>query len=127
MKSVVNTDQAPAAIGPYSQAIKAGSFLFISGQIPVDPVTGTVVAGDVAAQTKRVLDNITAILNSENLSLANVVKTTVFLADMNDFQTVNQVYGEFFSQDAPARGCVQVARLPKDVAVEIEAIAYLAC
>ena len=125
MKSVVTTDKAPAAIGPYSQAIKAGSFLFISGQIPVDPATGTVVSGDVAAQTKKVLDNITAILKSENLELENVVKTTVFLTDMNDFQTVNQVYGEYFSQDAPARGCVQVARLPKDVSVEIEAIAYL--
>ncbi|MBP2638736.1 MAG: ridA [Firmicutes bacterium] len=125
MKSVVTTDKAPAAIGPYSQAIKAGSFMFISGQIPVDPATGTVVSGGVAAQTKKVLDNITAILKSENLNLGNVVKTTVFLTDMNDFQTVNQVYGEYFSQDAPARGCVQVARLPKDVSVEIEAIAHL--
>jgi 2-iminobutanoate/2-iminopropanoate deaminase len=125
MKSVVNTDKAPAAIGPYSQAIKAGNFLFISGQIPVNPATGEVVAGDVAAQTKQVLENIKAILESENLKLGNVVKTSVFLADMNDFQTVNQVYGEYFSQDAPARGCVQVARLPKDVSVEIEAIAYL--
>ena len=125
MKTVVNTNQAPAAIGPYSQAIKAGGFLFISGQIPVDPVTGDVVSGDVAAQAKQVLDNITVILKSQNLDLGNVVKTTVFLADMNDFQTVNRVYGEYFSQDAPARGCVQVARLPKDVSVEIEAIAYL--
>ncbi|HWR43706.1 RidA family protein [Sporomusa sp.] len=125
MKCVVNTDQAPAAIGPYSQAIKAGGFLFISGQIPVEPATGTVVPGSVAAQTKQVLDNITAILKSENLNLGNVVKTTVFLSDMNDFQAVNQVYGEYFSQAAPARGCVQVARLPKDVSVEIEAIAYL--
>ena len=125
MKTVVNTNQAPAAIGPYSQAIKAGGFLFISGQIPVDPVTGDVVSGDVAAQAKQVLDNITVILKSQNLDLGNVEKTTVFLADMNDFQTVNRVYGEYFSQDAPARGCVQVARLPKDVSVEIEAIAYL--
>lgn len=125
MKSVVNTDQAPAAIGPYSQAIKAGGFLFVSGQIPVDPATGAVVPGGVAAQTKQVLENITAILKSQNLTLENVVKTSVFLADMNDFQTVNQVYGEYFSQAAPARGCVQVARLPKDVSVEIEAIAYL--
>ncbi|HWR39589.1 MAG TPA: RidA family protein [Patescibacteria group bacterium] len=125
MKKVVNTDQAPAAIGPYSQAIKAGGFLFVSGQIPVDPATGDVVPGDVAAQTKQVLENITAILKSENISLANVVKTAVFLTDMNDFQMVNQVYGEYFSTDAPARGCVQVARLPKDVSVEIEAIACL--
>ncbi|MBU2702409.1 2-iminobutanoate/2-iminopropanoate deaminase [Sporomusaceae bacterium BoRhaA] len=125
MKSVVNTDKAPAAIGPYSQAIKAGSFMFISGQIPVDPTTGTVVSGGVAEQTKQALDNLTAILRSENLGLENVVKTTVFLIDLNDFQTVNQVYGEYFSQDAPARCCVQIARLPKDVSVEIEAIAYL--
>lgn len=125
MKNVVNTDKAPAAIGPYSQAIKAGNFMFISGQIPVDPATGTVVSGGIAAQTKQALENITAILKSENLSLGNVVKTTVFLTDMNDFQTVNQVYGEYFSQDAPARSCIQVARLPKDVSVEIEAIVKL--
>jgi 2-iminobutanoate/2-iminopropanoate deaminase len=125
MKNVVNTDKAPAAIGPYSQAIKAGNFMFISGQIPVDPATGTVVSGGIAAQTKQALENITAILKSENISLGNVVKTTVFLTDMNDFQTVNQVYGEYFSQDAPARSCIQVARLPKDVSVEIEAIVKL--
>jgi 2-iminobutanoate/2-iminopropanoate deaminase len=125
MKTVVNTEKAPAAIGPYSQAIKAGNLLFISGQIPVDPASGNVVSGDVAAQTKQVLDNITAILECQNLTLKNVVKTTVFLADLNDFQAVNQVYGKYFSQDAPARACVQISRLPKDVAVEIEAIAYL--
>lgn len=125
MKSVIHTDKAPAAIGPYSQAIKAGNFMFVSGQIPVDPATGNVVDGGIAAQTKQVLENITAILKSADMGLEHVVKTTVFLADLNDFQAVNQVYGEYFSQDAPARGCVQVARLPKDVAIEIEAIAYL--
>jgi len=125
MKSVVTTDKAPAAIGPYSQAIKAGSFMFISGQIPVDPKDGNIVAGGIVAQTKQVLDNLTAILKSENLTMKNVVKTTVFLADMNDFQTLNKIYGECFCQDAPARSCVQITRLPKDVLVEIEAIAYL--
>lgn len=125
MKSVIKTDKAPAAIGPYSQAIKVGNFMFISGQIPVDPANGSVVSGGVGAQTRQVLDNITAILDVENLTLKNVVKTIVFLVDMNDFQMVNQIYGEYFSQDAPARGCVQVARLPKDVSVEIEAIVYL--
>jgi 2-iminobutanoate/2-iminopropanoate deaminase len=125
MKSIVNTDKAPAAIGPYSQAVKAGNFMFISGQIPVDPTTGNVVSGGVAAQTKMVLDNITAILNSQNLELGNVVKTTVFLTDLNDFEAVNKVYGEYFAKDAPARCCVQIGRLPKGVSIEIEAIAYL--
>lgn len=125
MKSVVNTDKAPAAIGPYSQAIKAGNIMFISGQIPVDPANGTVVSGGIAAQTKMVLDNISAILKHENLELGNVVKTTVFLTDLNDFQTVNRVYGEYFSKDAPARCCVQIGKLPKGVSIEIEAVAYL--
>ena len=125
MKIVVNTDKAPGAIGPYSQGIKAGGFMFVSGQIPVDPTTGQVVSGGIAAQTKQALDNISAILKAENLKLGDVVKTTVFLMDMNDFQTVNQVYGEYFSQDAPARSCVQVSKLPKDVLIEIEVIVCL--
>lgn len=125
MKSVVATDKAPSAIGPYSQAIKTGGLLFVSGQIPVDPATGEVVAGDVAAQTRQAIKNIFAILQSQHIGLENVVKATVFLTDMNDFPIVNQVYGEYFPQAAPARSCVQVARLPKDVSVEIETIAYL--
>lgn len=125
MKSVVATDRAPSAIGPYSQAIKTGGLLFVSGQIPVDPATGEVVAGDVAAQTRQAIKNIIAILQSQNIGLENVVKATVFLTDMNDFPIVNQVYGEYFPQAAPSRSCVQVARLPKDVSVEIETIAYL--
>lgn len=125
MKSVVTTDKAPAAIGPYSQAIQTGGLLFISGQIPVDPATGEVVTGDVAAQTRQAIKNINAILQSQGIGLENVVKATVFLTDMNDFPIVNQVYGEYFPQAAPARSCVQVARLPKDVSVEIETIACL--
>ncbi|TCL37583.1 2-iminobutanoate/2-iminopropanoate deaminase [Anaerospora hongkongensis] len=125
MKSVVTTDKAPAAIGPYSQAIQTGGLLFISGQIPVDPATGEVVTGDVAAQTRQAIKNIIAILQSQGIGLENVVKATVFLTDMNDFPIVNQVYGEYFPQAAPARSCVQVARLPKDVSVEIETIACL--
>lgn len=125
MKSVITTDKAPAAIGPYSQAIQTGGLLFISGQIPVDPATGEVVTGDVAAQTRQAIKNIIAILQSQGIGLENVVKATVFLTDMNDFPIVNQVYGEYFPQAAPARSCVQVARLPKDVSVEIETIACL--
>ena len=124
MNIVVNTEKAPKAIGPYSQAIIAGNFMFISGQIGVNPATGNIVPGGVAEQTKQVLNNIKAILGSENLTLKDVVKTTVFLTDMDDFQTVNAIYGEYFPQESPARGCVQVGRLPKDVAIEIEAIAY---
>jgi len=125
MKKVVHTDQAPAAIGPYSQAIQAGGFLFISGQIPVDPATGEVAAGGIEAQTHQVLKNLTAILASQDLGLDRVVKTGVFLQNMEDFQTVNRIYGEYFNSQPPARACVQVARLPKDVLVEIEAIAVV--
>jgi 2-iminobutanoate/2-iminopropanoate deaminase len=125
MKTIVTTDQAPAAIGPYSQAIKAGGFLFISGQIPVDPATGEIVGGGVTAQTKQSLVNIQNILRSQKLGLESVVKTTVFLANMDDFQAVNKVYGEYFTEGAPARACVQVAKLPKAALVEIEAIAIL--
>ena len=123
MKTIIHTEKAPAAIGPYSQAVKAGGFIFVSGQIPVDPATGEVVAGGVEAQTKQVLENLTAILNSQGLGLDAVVKTSVFIKDMNDFQKINAVYGEYFKSEYPARACVEVARLPKDVLVEIEAIA----
>lgn len=120
MKTVINTEKAPQAIGPYSQAIKANGFLFASGQIPLDPQTGEIVAGGIVEQTHQVLKNIQAILGSEGLSFDSVVKTTVFLKDMNDFGAVNNVYAEYFSQPAPARACVQVGKLPKDVSVEIE-------
>ncbi len=123
MKTIVATDQAPQAIGPYSQAVKANGFLFLSGQIPLDPVTGQLVYGGVAMQTRQSLVNIKAVLAKEGLTLENVVKTTVFLHDMNDFAAMNTVYAEFFPAGPPARSTVQVARLPKDAAVEIEVVA----
>ncbi len=123
MKTIVATDQAPQAIGPYSQAVKANGFLFLSGQIPLDPVTGQLVYGGVAMQTRQSLVNIKAVLAKEGLTLENVVKTTVFLHDMNDFAAMNTVYAEFFPAEPPARSTVQVARLPKDAAVEIEVVA----
>lgn len=123
MKTVIATEKAPQAIGPYSQAIKANGFLFVSGQIPLDPVTGQIVYGGVDTQTRQVFANLQAILEKEGLGFANVVKATVFLADMNDFAEVNGIYAEFFPSQPPARACVEVARLPKDVRVEIEVIA----
>lgn len=122
MKTVVFTDGAPKAIGPYSQAIKANGFLFISGQLPVNPVIGNVPEG-IEEQTRQSLENLKAILQSEELNFADVVKTTVFLKDMNDFAAMNAVYATYFTDEAPARACVQVAKLPKDVRVEIELIA----
>lgn len=123
-KQVLKSDRAPKAIGPYSQAIRAGGFIFVSGQVPADPVSGEVVSDDVAVQTERVLNNIKNILSDSGATLADVVKTTIFLTDMNDFQTVNKVYSKFFPQDPPARSTVQVVRLPRDVRVEIESIAW---
>lgn len=123
MKKVINTDKAPKAIGPYSQAVEAAGFIFASGQIPIVPTTGEIVEGSIEEQTKQVLSNIHAILDEKNLCFADVVKTTVFLADMNDFAAVNAIYGEAFPENPPARSCVQVARLPKDVKIEIEIIA----
>ncbi|WP_371364271.1 2-iminobutanoate/2-iminopropanoate deaminase [Sporomusa rhizae] len=123
MKQVINTDKAPKAIGPYSQAIKANGFLFVSGQLPVVPATGEFAEGGVAAQTKQSLENIKSILLQAGATLDDVVKTTVFIKDMNDFSVVNNVYGEYFSKNFPARACFEVARLPKDALVEIEVIA----
>lgn len=125
MKEVIATNQAPAAIGPYSQAIKAGNMLFISGQIPVDPATGEVVEATIQAQAARSLTNIQNILAQAGGLMDNVVKTTVFLKNMDDFVEMNRVYKTFFTTDCPARSAVQVAKLPKDVLVEIEAIAVL--
>jgi len=119
----ITTDKAPAAIGPYSQAIVANGLVFTAGQIPLDPASGQLVEGDVAAQTRRVMQSLQAILESAGASLKTVVKTTVFLSDMNDFAAMNAVYGEFFGDHKPARSTVQAARLPRDVRVEIEAIA----
>src|SRR5262245_45644499 len=123
MKLAYSSDQAPKAIGPYSQAIRTGELLFLSGQVPLDPATGQLVDGDVSAQTQRVMENLAAVLKSAGLSLAHVARTTIFLADMNDFAKVNEVYGSYFSEPYPARATVQVARLPKDARVEIDAIA----
>ena len=116
---------APTAIGPYSQAIRAGGFLFVSGQIPLDPATGELVEGDMAAQTHRVLESLDAIVRAAGATLDDVVKTTVYLADMNDFVAMNRVYATWFADPAPARAAVQVARLPKDAQVEIDAIVRL--
>ena len=123
MREVVATKDAPQAIGPYSQAIKAGGFIFLSGQVALDPATGQLVAGDVAAQTERVLKNLSAVLAAAGSSLAKAVKTTVFLKSMGDFTAMNEVYGRHFQAPFPARSTVEVARLPKDVLVEIDVIA----
>ncbi|MDQ3487930.1 MAG: RidA family protein [Acidobacteriota bacterium] len=125
MRQAVSSDAAPKAIGPYSQAIKAGSLIFVSGQIPLDPATGAMVEGDIAAQTHRVFANLRAILEAAGASFDHVVRTTVYLADMNDFGIVNEIYGTYFSLPAPARATVQAARLPKDARVEIDLIASL--
>jgi 2-iminobutanoate/2-iminopropanoate deaminase len=123
MKQPVSSPDAPKAIGPYSQAVRAGQLLFLSGQVPLDPVTGEIVTGDIAAQTRRVFENLGAVLKAGGRSFNDVVRTTVFLADMNDFAEVNKVYGSYFSEPYPARATVQVARLPKDARVEIDVIA----
>lgn len=123
MKKIISTSEAPGAIGPYSQAVRSGSFLFCSGQIPLDPKSGQIIPGDIAAQTRRVLDNIGAVLKAEDLTFDHVVKTTIFLTNLGDFQTVNEVYGSYFKQNPPARSTIQVAALPKGANVEIEVIA----
>lgn len=125
MREAVSTDKAPDAIGPYSQAIKAGGFLFVSGQVPFDPATMALVGGDIQTQTRRVMDNLGAILEAAGASFDQVVKTTIFLRDMADFAAMNEVYGSYFASPAPARATVQAARLPKDVGVEIELVAHL--
>lgn len=125
MKEIISTENAPGAIGPYSQAIKANGMLFCSGQIPIDPATGEFVEGGVAEQTEQVFKNLTAVLKAGGSGLDGVVKTTVFLADMNDFAAMNEVYGKYFDSNKPARATVQAARLPRDAKVEIECIAVL--
>ena len=125
MKEIISTDKAPGAIGPYSQAIKAGGILFCSGQIPIDPSTSEFVAGGVAEQTEQVFKNLIAVLEAGGSSLDGVVKTTVFLADMSDFAAMNEVYAKYFDSNKPARATVQAARLPRDAKVEIECIAMV--
>src|SRR5205814_4945014 len=126
MKKIISTKEAPAAVGPYSQAVRVGSTIYCAGQIPLDPKSGQIVSGDIGAQTRRVLDNIAAVLRAEGLTFDNVVKTTIFLNDLGDFQTVNEIYGSYFKQDSPARSTVQVSALPKGANVEIEVIAAAA-
>ena len=125
MKQIVFTEDAPRAIGPYSQAVKAGGFVFASGQIPIDPATGEFVPGGVAEQTEQVMRNLTAVLTAAGSSMEKVLKTTVFLVDMNDFAAMNEVYGRHFHSSAPARATVEVARLPRDARVEIDLIALM--
>lgn len=125
MKKVISTKKAPAAIGPYSQGVMVNNFLFISGQLPMDPETMEMVTGDIQQQTKQSLENIKAILEEAGLNFNNVIKTTVFIKDMDDFAKINEIYGNYFNENKPARACVEVARLPKDAGVEIEAIAVV--
>ena len=124
MKKIIATEKAPGAIGPYSQAVRAGNLVFVSGQLPIDPATGAFPEGCVKCHTRQALNNIKHILEAEGLSMKNVVKTTVLLKNMDDFAAMNEVYATFFTEDCPARAAFQVAKLPKDALVEIEAIAY---
>src|SRR5437764_15477462 len=123
MKKIISTSEAPAAVGPYSQAIRIGNFVFCSGQIPLEPKTGEIVPGDVNAQTKRVMENIAAVLRAEGLNFGNIIKTTIFLTNLADFQAVNELYGSYFKSDPPARSTVQVAALPNNAQLEIEVVA----
>lgn len=125
MKKIIATDQAPRAIGPYSQAVRAGNLLFASGQIAIDPATGEFVAGGITEQTEQVMRNLSAVFEATGAKLDQIVKTTVFLVDMDDFTAMNDVYGRFFGSNPPARATVQAARLPRDARVEIEAIAVV--
>ena len=123
-KNMIKTEKAPGAIGPYSQAVRVGEMVYTSGQIALDSASGNVIEGDIQAQTRQVLDNLVAVLEAAGTNLENVVKSTVFIADMNEFAAMNEVYAEYFKTDPPARSCVEVARLPKDVKVEIEVVAF---
>jgi 2-iminobutanoate/2-iminopropanoate deaminase len=123
MKTIISTEQAPKAIGPYSQAVVANGWVFLSGQIPLDPATNQIITGDIAAQTERVLENLKSVLAAAGSSLERVVKTTVYLKDMGEFAKMNEVYGRYFATNAPARATVEAARLPRDVSVEIDCIA----
>ena len=123
MKEIIATEKAPAAIGQYSQAVKVGNLLFTSGMIPIDPATNTLVEGGIEVQAERALENVKALLEASGTSLDKVVKTVVFIKDMNDFAKVNEIYAKYFTENFPARSCVEVARLPKDVLIEMEAIA----
>jgi len=123
MRTIISTERAPKAIGPYSQAVVSNGWAFLSGQIPLDPVTNQIITGDIAAQTERVLENLKSVLEAAGSSLDRVVKTTVYLKDMGEFAKMNEVYGRYFASNAPARATVEAARLPRDVSVEIDCIA----
>ena len=125
MKEIIATDKAPAAIGPYSQAVKVGNLLFTSGMIPIDPATNTLVEGGIEVQAERALENVKALLEASGTSLDKVIKTVVFIKNMDDFAKVNEIYAKYFTEKFPARSCVEVARLPKDVLIEMEAIAEI--
>jgi 2-iminobutanoate/2-iminopropanoate deaminase len=125
MLSAVSTEAAPKALGPYSQAIRAGQFLFVSGQVPIDPVSGQMVAGTIADQTRRVFENVGAILTAGGASFQHVVRTTVYLADLGDFSAMNDVYATFFTSPQPARSTIQASRLPRDARIEVDVIAFL--
>lgn len=122
-KTIVRSDNAPEAIGPYSQGVGYGGLFFFSGQIAIDPETEELIEGDVVEQTRQVMDNLQAAVEAAGLEMAHVLRTTIFLSDMDDFSTVNEIYGEYFDDNPPARACVEVCRLPKDVAIEVDAIA----
>ena len=124
MKKIISTPKAPAAIGPYSQAIEFNGMIFTSGVIPIDPATNTLVEGDITVQAKQAIGNLAALLEEAGSGTDKVIKTVVFIKDMNDFAKVNEIYAQYFTKDFPARSCVEVARLPKDVLIEIEAVAY---
>ena len=124
MKKIVNTKKAPSAIGPYSQGVNLGNLIFFSGQIPLNPLTGEMVDGDIKAQTKQSLENVKALLEDQGLDFSNVVKTTVFLDNMNDFAAMNEIYAQYFVEPYPARSAIAVAKLPKGALVEVEVIAY---
>ena len=123
MKNIISTDKAPAAIGPYSQAIEVNNMVFTSGVIPINPATGELVTGTIEEQAEQAIGNLAALLKESGVAMENVIKTTVFIKDMNDFAALNEIYAEYFTGDFPARSCVEVARLPKDVLIEMEAIA----
>ncbi|MBQ5658656.1 MAG: RidA family protein [Peptococcaceae bacterium] len=125
MKQIIQTNNAPQAIGPYSQAVMANGTLYVSGQIPVVPATGNIVSDKVEDQTRQVMENVKAVVEAAGLTLNNVVKTTVFIKNMDDFAVINGIYSEYFKENSPARACVEVARLPKDVLIEMEAIAVV--
>lgn len=124
MKNIINTIDAPAAIGPYSQGVRAGNFLFVSGQLPIDPATGAFAGSDIETQTKQALENVKAVVNAAGMELQDVVKANVYMKDLGSFAAMNAVYASYFTSDCPARAAVEVSRLPKDALIEIEAIAY---